>query len=272
VEVDTTASRRRQPVEHGSDLHARGHGGGESTFREHRKQIHQSPAASCAWGFKISATDEFKRPRRRRGASDTTRARVVGFARVKKPSGTCSGRLLHRSKLQGHRAKGSAVVAAAATAPARQLYASGGGEGTIFGTLAFGQKRAPEIECRRKSVVTDCRVCHLGHDATPTVCSDSTPPAGLDVRAAERPSFGLRITDWVYRESKAVGVLAVLSAPRPNSHSQTQSYGTLAIPKTEVTTVNPDVALCPITRDIRLCWWVAAHSEWHPSKSMKPRL
>ena len=62
-------------------------------------------------------TGSFKRFRQRRGAGDTSRARVDGFARVKKPSGICSGRLLHRSYLRGHGAKGSADVAAATSAP-----------------------------------------------------------------------------------------------------------------------------------------------------------
>ena len=39
-----------------------------------------------------------------------SRARVGGFTWVKKCSDTCSGRLLHRSYLQGPRAKGSGVV------------------------------------------------------------------------------------------------------------------------------------------------------------------
>ena len=95
-----------------------------------------------------STTGGFKRTRRRRGAGDTTRARVGGFAWVKKPSGICSGRLLHRSKLRRHRAKGSAVVAAAATAPARRLCARGGGGGGFRVTLAF-QKIYPTFQTRK---------------------------------------------------------------------------------------------------------------------------
>ena len=46
-----------------------------------------------------STTGGFKRLAPRRGAGDTTQARVDGFAWVKKPSGICSGRVLYRSYL-----------------------------------------------------------------------------------------------------------------------------------------------------------------------------
>ena len=56
-------------------------------------------------------------------AVSRSRARVGGFMRLKKPFGIwiCPGRVLHPSKLRGHRAKGSAIAAAAASAGAREL-------------------------------------------------------------------------------------------------------------------------------------------------------
>ena len=60
-----------------------------------------------------STTGMFKRLARRRGAGDTTQARVDGFAWVKKRFGIRSGRVLHRTYLRGHRTKGSAVTATA---------------------------------------------------------------------------------------------------------------------------------------------------------------
>ena len=83
-----------------------------------------------------STTGGFKRSRQHRGAGHTTRARVDGFTRVKKPFGKCSGRVLHRSYLRGHRAKGSAVAAAASKAAARRVCASGGIGGGFTITLA----------------------------------------------------------------------------------------------------------------------------------------
>ena len=60
-----------------------------------------------------STTGMFKRLARRRGAGDTTQARVDGFGQVKKRFGIHSGRVLHRTTLRGHRTKGSAVAATA---------------------------------------------------------------------------------------------------------------------------------------------------------------
>ena len=70
-----------------------------------------------------TTTGVFKRLAPRRGAGDRCQARDDGFARVKKPSGICLGRLLHRSKLRDYRTKGSTDVAAAMSAPATGLCA-----------------------------------------------------------------------------------------------------------------------------------------------------
>ena len=69
-------------------------------------------------------------------AASRTRARVDGIASAKKLSETHPGRELHRTGLRGHRAKGSAVVTTAATAPARRRCERGGGEGGFIVTLA----------------------------------------------------------------------------------------------------------------------------------------
>ena len=94
-----------------------------------------------------STAGGFKRSRQRRAAGHTTRARVDGFARVKKPFGICSGRLLHRSYLRGHKAKGSAVVAAASKAAARRVCASGGIGGGFTITLAIPPPAEVEKSC-----------------------------------------------------------------------------------------------------------------------------
>ena len=81
----------------------------ESTVNKSTDRL--GPSARVELSSKASG---FKRSRRRRGAGDTTRARVGGFAWVKKPSGTCSGRVLHRFYLStrsqdqriGHRGGG----------------------------------------------------------------------------------------------------------------------------------------------------------------------
>ena len=82
-----------------------------------------------------STTGMFKRLAQRRGASDRTQARVDGFAWVKRPSGICSGRVLHRSYLRGHRAKGSADVRTAREHRRESHCASGGGRGGLIVTL-----------------------------------------------------------------------------------------------------------------------------------------
>ena len=50
VPADTVGHRRQQPVELHNVLRARAHGCGESTFREHRKQVNQSPGSPRARG------------------------------------------------------------------------------------------------------------------------------------------------------------------------------------------------------------------------------
>ena len=69
-------------------------------------------------------------------AASRTRARVDGIASAKKLSETHPGRELHRTGLRGHRAKGSAVVTTAATAPAQRRCERGGGDGSFSVTLA----------------------------------------------------------------------------------------------------------------------------------------
>ena len=75
-----------------------------------------------------SAAGGFKRTRRSPPAVSRTQARVGLFAWVKKPSGICSGRVLHRSNLRGHRTKGTAVLASRRGAGAR-----GGDESNVRG-------------------------------------------------------------------------------------------------------------------------------------------
>jgi hypothetical protein len=85
----------------------------ESTVNKSTDRLGPSARAELS-----STTSGFKRPRRRRGAGDTTRARVGGFAWVEKRFGIRSGRLLHRTGLRGQRTKGS-VAAATARRPVR---------------------------------------------------------------------------------------------------------------------------------------------------------
>ena len=75
-----------------------------------------------------SAAGEFKRTRRSPPAVSRTQARVGLFAWVKKLSGIRSGRVLHRTYLRGHRAKGTAVLASRRGAGAR-----GGEESDVRG-------------------------------------------------------------------------------------------------------------------------------------------
>ena len=89
-----------------------------------------------------STTGMFKRLATRRGAGDRTQTRDDGFARVKKHSGICLGRLLHRSKLRDYRTKGSTDMAAAMSAPATGLCASGSGGGGFIVTLAVRDHHA----------------------------------------------------------------------------------------------------------------------------------
>ena len=78
-------------------------------------------------------------------AVSRSRARVGGFMRLKKPSGICSGRVLHSSKPRGHRAKGSAVAAAAASAGARELCERRKRAGTFSGTLPKRLTKSPKM-------------------------------------------------------------------------------------------------------------------------------
>ena len=81
-------------------------------------------------------------------AASRTRARVDGIASAKKLSETHPGRELHRTGLRGHRAKGSAVVTTAATAPARRRCERGGGDGSFSVTLAGRRARG---RCERRA-------------------------------------------------------------------------------------------------------------------------
>ena len=90
-----------------------------------------------------TTTGVFKRLALRRGAGDRSQARDDGFARVKKHSGICLGRLLHRSKLRDYRTKGSADVAAATSSTGARHCASGRGGGGFIVTLAWGDGTVP---------------------------------------------------------------------------------------------------------------------------------
>ena len=69
-------------------------------------------------------------------APSTSRARVDEMTWVKMLSDIHSGRVLHRTRLRGYRAKGSAIATTAATAPARQRCERGRGGGGFIVTLA----------------------------------------------------------------------------------------------------------------------------------------
>ena len=70
-------------------------------------------------------------------APSTSWARVDEMTWVKMFSDIHSGRVLHRTRLRGYRAKGSAIATTAATAPARQRCERGRGGGGFIVTLAL---------------------------------------------------------------------------------------------------------------------------------------
>ena len=76
-------------------------------------------------------------------APSTSRARVDEMTWVKMFSDIHSGRVLHRTRLRGYRAKGSAIATTAATAPARQRCERGRGGGGFIVTLAFSRGGNP---------------------------------------------------------------------------------------------------------------------------------
>ena len=81
-------------------------------------------------------------------AASRTQARVDEITSAKKLSDTHSGRVLHRTSLRGPRAKGSAVVTTAATAPARRRCERGGGDGGFSVTLAGPSFISPAMSRR----------------------------------------------------------------------------------------------------------------------------
>ena len=132
---DIIEELRQLAVKRLSTLRTPGHGGVGSTFLKHRKQVHHSPGSPPRPELTSNASRSNLIPTLTAAVS-RSRARVGGFMRLKKPSGICSGRVLHSSKLRGHWAKGSAVAAAAASAGARELCERRKRAGTFSVTLA----------------------------------------------------------------------------------------------------------------------------------------